>query len=266
MDTDTSYTLSANGIRAIFGKKTGRLQRVSNGKGEIPFNNGPALSAGTADLQRLDYHREGKNIVLESVFAKGSLCQTLKWTLYPSGWLKMEVRYFPPEYEYTLLGIDFSFPEGKDSVKSIRWMGNGPYRVWKNRMEGPSLGVWDKAYNNTITGQGNVIYPEFKGYFSNFYCMRLETASQPFTVVCANEDVYLRLFTPADPVHTYNVAPPFPSGDISFMQAIPPIGTKSQRPEKMGPSGEKNMYYDYGKSKDYAKEITLYFDFLESRP
>jgi len=92
--------------------------------------------------------------------------------------------------------------------------------------------------------------------------MRLETASQPITVVCANEDVFLRLFTPANPLHTYNVAPPFPAGEISFMQGIPPIGTKSQKPEKLGPSGGKSMYYDYGKSKDYAKEITLYFDFL----
>jgi hypothetical protein len=174
----------------------------------------------------------------------------------------MEVSYFPTDYEYDLLGVNFSYPEkGKDSVKGIRWMGTGPYRVWKNRMEGMNEGVWEKAYNNTITGQGTLIYPEFKGYFSNFYWMRLETAGQPITVVCGNEDIFLRLFTPARPFKTYNVAPPFPEGDISFMQGIPPIGTKSQKPEKMGPSGQKNMYYDYGKSKDYAKSITLYFDF-----
>ena len=179
--------------------------------------------------------------------------------MYPSGWLKMEIDYFAPDYEYNLLGINFSYPE--KLVKGIRWMGNGPYRVWKNRMQGVTMGVWDKAYNNTITGQGECIYPEFKGYFSGFYWMRMETTEQPFTVVCANGDVYLRLFTPADPVKTYNTAPAFPGGNISFMQGIPGIGTKSQKPEKLGPSGEKNMYYDYGKSKDYAKVIILYFDF-----
>jgi hypothetical protein len=89
----------------------------------------------------------------------------------------------------------------------------------------------------------------------------METAGQPFTVVCATEDVFLRLFTPAEPRNVYNTAPPFPGGNISFMQAIPPIGTKSQKPEKMGPSGQKNMYYDYGRSKDYAKDLTLYFYF-----
>jgi len=261
-DTDSTYMLAAGGVRAFFGKGSGLLRRVQNEKGIIPFADGPALAAGAGEFQQLQQRQEGKNAVLEATYTKQSLVQQLKWTMYPSGWLKMEIHYFAPDYEYPLLGINFSYPEkGGDAVTGIRWMGNGPYRVWKNRMQGVTLGVWDKAYNNTITGEGDCIYPEFKGYFSNFYWMRMETARQPFTVVCANEDVYLRLFRPGDPVKTYNVAPPFPGGNISFMQGIPAIGTKSQRPEKLGPSGGKNMYYDYGRSKDYAKIITLYFDF-----
>ena len=263
-EDDSSYIFTAQHIQVSFSRTTGRLQKVQNEKGVIPFANGPVLAAGSAEPQKVSYHLEGNNtIVLEASFVKQSLCQKLKWTLYPSGWLKMEVHYFPPEYEYGLLGINFSYP-AEDQVRAVRWMGNGPYRVWKNRMDGVELGVWNKPYNNTITGQGVVVYPEFKGYFSNFYWMRLMTATQPITVVCGNEDVFLRLFTPANPVHTYNVAPPFPTGEISFMQGIPPIGTKSQKPEKMGPSGEKSMYYDYGKSKEYAKEITLYFNFSGS--
>ncbi|MBS1660540.1 MAG: glycoside hydrolase family 2, partial [Bacteroidetes bacterium] len=257
---DTSYTLSANGVKAVIGKGTGLLRAVQNAKGAIPFVDGPALTVGSGEFIGLNGRQEGNNAVLEASYAKNSLIQELKWTMYPSGWLKMEIHYFPPDYEYNLLGINFSFPES--GVKGIRWLGNGPYRVWKNRMQGSELGVWDKAYNNTVTGFGNVVYPEFKGYFSNFYWMRMETAGQPFTVVCGNEDVFLRLFTPADPPgKTYNTAPEFPAGNISFMQAIPAIGTKSQKPEKLGPSGGKSMYYDYGRSKEYAKVITLYFDF-----
>ena len=259
-ENDSSYMLSAGGTRAMFGKKSGLLLQVRNGEVELPFSNGPVLSAGAAEPLQTNWRQEGKNIVLESIFSKASLCQGLKWTMYPSGWLKMEIRYFPPEYEYSLLGINFSYP-AEGQVKGISWMGDGPYRVWKNRMEGTTLGVWNKAYNNTITGQGACIYPEFKGYYSNFYWMKLETAGPPITVVCASEDVFLRLFTPANPAHVYNIAPPFPSGELSFMQGIPPIGTKSQKPEKMGPSGQKNMYYDYGKSAAYAKEIILYFNF-----
>jgi Glycosyl hydrolases family 2, TIM barrel domain/Glycosyl hydrolases family 2, sugar binding domain/Glycosyl hydrolases family 2/Beta galactosidase small chain len=261
-ENDTSFIASANGIRVVFGKSSGLLRSVHNDRGDIPFRDGPVLAAGTAEFQQLRARKEGRNVVVEAVYAKKSLCQSLKWTLYPSGWLKMEIQYFPPDYEYDLLGVNFSYPEkGPDSVKSVSWMGDGPYRVWKNRMEGTTLNNWGNAYNNTITGQSPCVYPEFKGYFSHFYWMRMETGSQPVTVVCATEDIFLRLFTPAEPAKVYNTAPPFPGGNISFMHAIPPIGTKSQKAEKMGPSGQKNMYYDYGRSKDYAKAMTLYFDF-----
>lgn len=261
-EDDTSYILRANGVRAVFGKGSGLLRSVRNGQKDIPFRDGPVLTGGVPDFQHLQARKEGNNVVLEATYAKKSICQSLRWTMYPSGWLKMEIAYFPTDYEYDLLGLNFSYPEkGVDSVKGIRWLGDGPYRVWKNRMEGVTLNVWDKAYNNTISGQSPCVYPEFKGYFSHFYWMRLETAGQPFTVVCATEDVFLRLFTPAEPKNVYNTAPSFPGGNISFMQAIPPIGTKSQKPEKMGPSGQKNMYYDYSRSRDYAKRMTLYFDF-----
>jgi len=256
---DSCIVLSAGGVKVFFGVKTGLLRRVENGKGLIPFADGPTLAGGAGDFLGLRQGVEGNKAFIEVAYNKQSLIEKLRWTMYPSGWLKMEIHYFPPEYDYSLLGVNFSYPES--GVRGIRWMGNGPYRVWKNREQGVTLGVWDKAYNNTITGQGDCVYPEFKGYFSNFYWMRMETSGQPFSVVCASEDVYLRLFTPADPAKTYNTAPAFPGGDISFMQGIPAIGTKSQKPERLGPSGAKNMYYDYGRSGDYAKVISLYFDF-----
>lgn len=47
----------------------------------------------------------------------------------------------------------------------MRWLGKGPYRVWKNRIEGTNYGIWQKDYNNTVTGEyyHQLIYPEFKG-------------------------------------------------------------------------------------------------------
>ena len=32
-------------------------------------------------------------------------------------------------------------------------MGDGPYRVWKNRRKGNQFGIWTKEYNNTETGE-----------------------------------------------------------------------------------------------------------------
>ena len=151
------------------------------------------------------------------------------------------------------MGISFDYPE--DQVKGVRWMGYGPYRVWKNRMKGNSLNVWEKAYNNTITGE-SWQYPEFKGYHRNFNWATIESKQRNFTVVCPDEDVFLRLFTPEKPkgAGNDNTSPEFPSGNISFLHAINPIGTKFTKPETMGPMSQPNMYSN-------EKSMTLYFDF-----
>lgn len=256
---DSLLVVNANGTTVSFHKKTGLLLKAENAKGIIPLNNGPVLSEGDSAFKSMSYRKEGGNVIVESGVVRKSNFQSLTWTIYPSGWVKMQAKYFPKEYETTLIGMNFNFPE--NTVKSIEWMGRGPYRVWKNRMRGGELGVHKKDYNNTSTGEGELKYPEFKGYFSNFYWMKLITTGQPLTVVCANEDIFLRLFTPKFSATPFNTAPSFPAGDISFMHGIPAIGTKSQRPEKMGPMGQKNMYYDNGKDPMLAKDITLYFDF-----
>ena len=82
------------------------------------------------------------------------------------------------------------------------------------------------------------------------------------SVYTDNEDLFLRLFTPAyktDQWHNYE--PIFPKGDISFMHGIPSIGTKTQRAETTGPMGMKNIFYDYEKTPERALVMTLYFDF-----
>ncbi|WP_183559026.1 glycoside hydrolase family 2 TIM barrel-domain containing protein [Mucilaginibacter sp. SP1R1] len=262
-ETDSLYNVKANnGLELTFNRHSGVLVKVKSTKGDIPFNNGPVLAEGQdqSAFQKLTHRYEGDNLVIEAEFAKKTTEPLLKWTIYPSGWVQLDVKYWPLGEEATLMGVNFSFPE-KD-VKGVTYLGDGPHRVWKNRMKGTTLGIWDKTYNNTITGQGNVVYPEFKGYYSNLYWMKLQTTGQPITIVCNSQDVFMRLFTPANPKNVYNTAPAFPSGDISFMHGITPIGTKSQRPETMGPSGQKNKYFDYGKDIDRALSLTLYFDFL----
>jgi len=76
-------------------------------------------------------------------------------------------------------------------------MGNGPFRVWKNRMKGNQFGVWQKEYNTTETGEIPFLYPEFKGYHSNMYWCKFIGKEKAFTVVTENEDIFFRLFTPA---------------------------------------------------------------------
>ncbi|MBD0368995.1 MAG: glycoside hydrolase family 2, partial [Flavisolibacter sp.] len=152
------------------------------------------------------------------------------------------------------LGISFTYPEEK--ITGVKYLGSGPYRVWKNRIKGGQFNVWKKKYNNTITGE-SWDYPEFKGYYSNFTWVVIENKEAPFTIYTDTEDLFLRLYTPEKPKGARNdfTSPPFPKGDISILHGIPAIGTKFDRAENHGPESEKN--------KVGAEWIrgTLYFDF-----
>ena len=258
---DTNMLLvKVKDVFLMFNESSGLLSYVRNKNGIIPFNNGPIVQEGVNNFKGLKKYWEGDKYIIESTFDKKESYNTLKWTVYPSGWLQLEVQYFPGAYHTNFAGVNFSFPEKE--IKSVTYMGNGPYRVWKNRMKGGQFGVWNKTYNNTETGESPWVYPEFKGYYSNFYGGYFFTSNNRFTVATETEDMFLRLFTPAwktDQWHNYE--PLFPSGDISFMQGISSIGTKTQRNETTGPMGLKNIFYDYEKDKSRALKMVLWFNF-----
>ncbi|MFA5330228.1 MAG: glycoside hydrolase family 2 TIM barrel-domain containing protein [Prolixibacteraceae bacterium] len=232
-------------------KRTGFLSGVKNKNQRIHFSQGPVPASGSADFQEIRNYSDGPDEIVECTY-KGEL-KKVKWTILSSGWLKLEVQYKTPNAN-KFMGISFNYPE--DQVTGVRWMGNGPYRVWKNRMKGNTLNVWEKAYNNTITGEKGWIYPEFKGYHRNFYWATIESKEQNFTVICPDEDIFLRLFTPEKPkgAQNDNTSPEFPSGDISFLHGIDAIGTKFKKAEQLGPMSQPNLFL-------YDKYLTLYFDF-----
>jgi hypothetical protein len=258
-DTTLIY-VKVKDVSLAFNQFNGQLVAVKNKNGKLPFNNGPVVEEGANNFKGIKQYWQKEKYIIESTYEKKESYNTLKWTIFPSGWVQLEVQYFPGAYFTNFAGVNFSFPEKE--IKSVTYMGNGPYRVWKNRMKGEQFGVWNKTYNNTETGETPWIYPEFKGYHSNFYGGYFFTSNNRFTVVTETEDMFLRLFTPAwktDQWHNYE--PLFPSGDISFMQGISSIGSKTQRNETTGPMGGKNIFYDYEKDPARALKLVLYFDF-----
>lgn len=259
-ETDSAYIVTVKDIRIILHRRTGILQEVRNSSGVIPLNNGPVLEEGANNFAGFSYAYKGKNLVTRSTFDQKKSYNQMEWTIYPSGWIRLQVNYFPGAYFTTLAGINFSFHE--QDVQSVEYLGYGPYRVWKNRMKGNQLGIWTKKYNNTATGEPPFEYPEFKGYYAGMYWCRFIMKHQSFKVVTESEDLFLRLFTPKVSDDPYkNVLPVFPGGDISFMQGISGIGTKTQKSETTGPMGQKHIYYDYEKDPKRYKTITLYFNF-----
>lgn len=250
-EDDNILTVQLNDLMCKWDKKTGYFIGAKNKGRAIPFGNGPVPATGSATFQDMKSFFDDSNYIVECNYS--GVLKNVKWTLMTSGWLKLEVTYQAPN-QSKFLGINFDYPE--DQVKGIRWMGNGPYRVWKNRMKGNTLNVWEKAYNNTVTGEKEYIYPEFKGYFRNFYWATLQSKEQDFTVVCPDDDVFLRLYTPEKPAGAGNdnTSPEFPTGNISFLNAIDAIGTKFKKPEQLGPMSQPNLFSG-------TKSLTLYFNF-----
>lgn len=258
-ETDSLYRITANGVSLYLNKRNGKLQQVQNSQGIIPFTNGPVLEDAVNNFGGFVHRYENDTLVIQSTFDRKKSYNTLQWKIFPSGLVQMQVRYFPSEYFTWFNGVNFSFPEAE--MKGVEYMGDGPYRVWKNRLKGTRFGIWKKDYNNTETGE-SWNYPEFKGYHANLYWCKFITTGQPFTVYTDTEDLFFRLFTPAwktDQWHNYETY--FPGGDISFLQGIPSIGSKTQRAQTTGPMGEKNILYDYEKDPTRALQFTLYFDF-----
>lgn len=260
-DTANAYLIKANGINYQINKTSGLLEQVQNAKGIIPFKNGPVLQEATTNYKNFKLSREDGKVIIASTFDKKDSYNTLRWEILASGQLKMHVQYFPESYFTRFVGVNFDFPE--DQIEGVEYRGMGPYRVWKNRMKGNQFGVWKKKYNNTATGESPFEYPEFKGYHANMYWTKFIGKDQSFRVFTDREDVFLRLYTPKEQRDTEwkNMEPTFPKGDISFMNGISAIGTKTQKPETTGPMGMKHVYYDFEKEPSRALHMVLYFDF-----
>ncbi len=173
----------------------------------------------------------GKIVVwLESHGAAG--LNHFRWSLSGDGSLRLE-------YDYTLNGdflyhgITFDFPE--DQMKSLRWLGNGPYRVWQNRLRGTWLAIHETAYNDIQPGD-SWGYPEFQGFFSGLRWANLETPVGCLAVASASPGIYLRVGTPRISYGNTNVE--FPAGDLSFLNAIPSVGGKFGAAEQFGPASQ----------------------------
>jgi hypothetical protein len=262
---DSVLQVNAGNVEYFIGNNDGLLKKVINQNGEIPFNNGPVLCGGKTVFDSIKTQVFDDSLCITSSFQDESRMKEIVWTFYPSGWAKLNIAYLPEQYDvpFDYMGVTFSYPE--DLVDGVQWMGHGPYRVWKNRMQGMELGVHQKDYNTTMTGIPPVVYPEFKGYHSNLYWAKIESKQQSFVVATASEDVFLRLYTPDQPEdYDKRLAPPFPAGDISFMHGISAMGSKTNDSWNMGPAGQKNQFFDFGpydKWRIRCKTMELYFDF-----
>ena len=235
-EQDTLIVLSANGTIAKLSKQTGLLVSLQKGDTIVPLSNGPLPVGIKAQLREIKLDKVRSRVVAKY---DGGI-DSIIWRMTADGlfgietlmlnWRtgnKIKENDYLPEKCYNL-GLTFNYPE--EAVSGMRWMGRGPYRVWKNRLPGPQYGIWQKDYNNTVTGEYYYpqIYPEFKGYHANLYWATLQ-GKQPLTVYTETDGLFLRVFTAEeqrDREGRGKSVPEWPQGDLSFLLEIPAVNSQ----------------------------------------
>ena len=268
-----AVTLKSNNFSVKFGEADGLVKEiVSDGK-VIPLTNGPIPVGMAYSFERYNSYKDKDGVVFTAHY-KG-LVDSIQWKLSNDGLLTMDALvlnrtgiaggFDDAAGGHGILNFGFTFSYPEKDINSVEWFGKGPYRVWKNRIPGTNFGLWDKEYNNTITGEpdGNkpLVYPEFKGYHANLYWCTFMSKQKPFTVYSESDNVFLHLFTPEEPrlrVGGAKTMPEFPQGDISFLYEIPGIRSFKAIPHH-GPQSQPGSIRI--KKGDDGIRMILHFDF-----
>ena len=251
---DQLQVLHAN-RQYTFSKKTGRLMGVNVNGRNISFGNGPRfIAAKRADrsqdgfynhddkeafkkkTQYTEYPDEGafdgftfSDSTLVANYLHGSINKVI-WRFLSDGSVYMHVDYYFNGV-VDLMGVSFDYPE--QQVKSKQWVGDGPYRVWQNRMEGPQYGLWSNDYNDPIPGE-SWEYPEFKGYFSSVAWMKFQMTEGQLGIELISGKV--GVYTPRD--GRDNILYTLPETGISILKAIPAVRNKVNTTDLNGPSAQ----------------------------
>lgn len=266
-ETDDALTVTVGPTSYTFSKKDGRLTGVKTTKHSYSLSNGPRfVAAKRADrsedgfynhddkeafqkkTQYVEYADQGvfdgfelKNGHLTARYRHGSL-QSVDWYFFDDGsvWLSATATFHGV---VDLMGICFDYPE--KLVQSKRWVGRGPYRVWKNRLDGPQYGYWQNDYNDPIPGE-SWDYPEFKGYFDGVQWMQLKTSEGTIGISPSHvlqRPVYVGVYTPRD--GRDHILYTLPETGLSVLNVIPAVRNKVNTTDLNGPSAQP--YWSKGK-------------------
>ncbi|HYC70686.1 MAG TPA: glycoside hydrolase family 2 TIM barrel-domain containing protein [Opitutaceae bacterium] len=129
---------------------------------------------------------------------------------------------------FELLGIRFaSLPP----FTAKRWLGDGPYRVWRNRQEGGEFNVHHVAFKDGVPGE-TYVYPESAGYFRDWRWLVVHTERGRVTVDNASGVPFFGLGRPPDGVDGLLE---FPDVGLAFLHVIPAMRNKFHSTAQLGP-------------------------------
>lgn len=253
-ETGDAIVTRAGDLEMQFSKITGELTAVRRGTQAFSLNHGPRLVSGEASLESIEVKPDGADQVVSARY-RGDL-RSVVWRIRGNGWIECRYRY-ASEGPKDFIGVAFDYPE--TLVRHKRWLGDGPYRVWKNRLRGVSFGIWENDYNNTITGWRDWVYPEFKGCFANVRWLQLDTTEGPITAALAQDDLFVQVLTPEFPPRNLQMkaALSLPSAGLAVLHAIPAIGSKFETARNSGPQGQPTATHG-----EYEGAVNFFFGAL----
>jgi len=240
---------SAGIITVAISKQSGLLASIE-ADGETISLTGPRPVVGNAKLKAIERTNEGLAVTVKATF-DGEL-EKLVWHVRNDGLVMCDYTYHCVGTNEAH-GVLFDYPQ--NHVKRKRWLGDGPYRVWKNRLRGVTLNVWENTCNNTITGWRDWVYPEFKGCFANVHWLQLETTEGLITIVPDNNP-FVQVLTPEEPPDNLvgKTKVNLPQCGLGFLHAIPPVGSKFKPADQGGPQGQPNVA-----SGEYSGSVSFHF-------
>lgn len=259
-DNDKTLQVSAGNTTLTFDKSTGLLSSVQQNGKSIAFEKGPRFIAARRGDRSMDVYynhddneARSKERIYDDISGESKLTsfnfksytdsivvtadyfgnmRQAKWTIQSNGNIQLDYAY---QYDGTveLMGIMFNYPENQ--VVSKRWLGEGPYRVWQNRIQGTNFGICENNYNDPIPGE-TFIYPEFKGYFNNWKWLSLKTTEGTINIGNVSGSKYLGVYTPRDgrDALLYTI----PQSGIAMLDVIPAVRNKVNSTDLVGPSSQ----------------------------
>ena len=259
-DNDKTLQVSAGNTTLTFDKSTGLLSSVQQNGKSIAFEKGPRFIAARRGDRSMDVYynhddneARSKERIYDDISGESKLTsfnfksytdsivvtadyfgnmRQAKWTIQSNGNIQLDYAY---QYDGTveLMGIMFDYPENQ--VVSKRWLGEGPYRVWQNRIQGTNFGICENNYNDPIPGE-TFIYPEFKGYFNNWKWLSLKTTEGTINIGNVSGSKYLGVYTPRDgrDALLYTI----PQSGIAMLDVIPAVRNKVNSTDLVGPSSQ----------------------------
>lgn len=244
-DKENPFMFHYGNTTITFNESNGILKSIAVDGRPTSISNYPFIDVDSPDSSLINHfsvpgkakiRKDNYDFILEAHNTNGF--DYLKWTLKPSGEIKLDYKYSlqKGKYNYAAIGMEVD----ANNVKSKRWLGEGPSRIWKNRTQGGIIDVY--PVDNKINIPGKVYnQPEFEGCFAPWEWAVFYLENDVSIGFQNNSNLVLGILNPINGVDPKFATWHYPEKEgFYFFNAISAIGSKWKKPTEFGPDAQPN--------------------------